>query len=209
VTVAPAIGALSFASITWPSRRSVPVGSGFTSGRRACAAAPSLPPFTAAPPASLGSDVETLRVFDQSSHAIAAMPTSASPAIALRRIHTSRRHQHGTPARLTRSLPGHAALLRKVSVMEDRRPPLPVRVLVLVAAIACLALAMCAHAPRSQNPPANASSNAGASGSGSSKGAPDAAPRANDPAYFGATKAASALYPQPEPEQQQQQEQRK
>jgi hypothetical protein len=73
--------------------------------------------------------------------------------------------------------------------MEDRRPPLPIRIAVLLAAIACLALAMCAHAPKPANAPANASGAA-------AKSAPDAAPRANDPAYFPATKAAGAIYPQ-------------
>ncbi len=71
--------------------------------------------------------------------------------------------------------------------MEDRRPPRPVRFLVLLGAIACLGLAMCAHTDRAPKNPANASA----------KGSPpDAAPPANDPAYFPATKAAGPIYPQ-------------
>ena len=68
----------------------------------------------------------------------------------------------------------------------SNRPPVVIRVLVLLGAIACLSLAMCAHAPRAAAP-----RNVSASGA-----PPDAAPRANDPAYFGATKAAGPIYPQ-------------
>ena len=71
-------------------------------------------------------------------------------------------------------------------MVTTQRPPRLVRVVVLIGAIACLSLAMCAHAPR-----ATAPHNAAASGA-----PPDAAPRANDPAYFGATKAAGPIYPQ-------------
>jgi hypothetical protein len=71
----------------------------------------------------------------------------------------------------------------------DRRPPRLVRALVLVGAIACLGLAMCAHADHA---PKTAPTNASAKGA-----PPDAAPtRANDPAYFPATKAAGPIYPQ-------------
>lgn len=70
--------------------------------------------------------------------------------------------------------------------MEDRRPPRPVRLLVLLGAIACLGLAMCAHAA---HPPKGAPANA-------SGAAPDARSPANDPAYFPATKAAGPIYPQ-------------
>jgi hypothetical protein len=71
--------------------------------------------------------------------------------------------------------------------MEDRRPPRLVRVLVLLGAIACLGLAMCAHAARAPSGPSNSSATAPA---------PDAAPAAKDPAYFPATKAAGPIYPQ-------------
>ncbi len=72
-------------------------------------------------------------------------------------------------------------------MVTTRRPPVLVRVLVLLGAIACLSLAMCAHAPR----PAAPSNTAHASGA-----PPDAAPRATDPEYFPATKAAGPIYPQ-------------
>ena len=74
---------------------------------------------------------------------------------------------------------------------SDRRPPRPVRYAVLAAAIACLGLAMCAHADH----PAKVMSNRTPTGA-----APDAAPGAAsapaDPAYFPATKAAGPIYPQ-------------
>ncbi|HTJ42769.1 MAG TPA: hypothetical protein VL463_11785 [Kofleriaceae bacterium] len=64
--------------------------------------------------------------------------------------------------------------------MEDRRPPRLVRAFVLVFAIACLGLAMCAH---SAKPPAPANA---------STATPDAGARE----YFPATKAAGPIYPQ-------------
>ncbi len=69
---------------------------------------------------------------------------------------------------------------------HDRRPPAPVRLLVLVAAIACLGLAMCAHSDKPPRAPANADA---------THAAPDGRP-APDPAYFPATKAAGPIYPQ-------------
>jgi hypothetical protein len=71
--------------------------------------------------------------------------------------------------------------------MEDRRPPRLVRILVLLGAIGCLSLAMCAHTPHA-TAPRNASTASGAP--------PDAASRATDPEYFPATKAPGPIYPQ-------------
>ena len=68
--------------------------------------------------------------------------------------------------------------------MEDRRPPRLVRLFVLVFAIACLGLAMCAH---SAKPPAPSNKSAATS--------PDAAPEPPRE-YFPATKAAGPIYPQ-------------
>ena len=70
-------------------------------------------------------------------------------------------------------------------MVTTRRPPIVIRALVLICAIACLSLAMCAHAPHAPVAPKNASG-----------APPDAARPANDPAYFPATKAAGPIYPQ-------------
>jgi hypothetical protein len=71
----------------------------------------------------------------------------------------------------------------------NRRPPRPIRLAVLAAAVSCLALAMCAHADHPGKVMSNRTPGA----------APDAAPAAaspREPAYFPATKAAGPIYPQ-------------
>ena len=81
------------------------------------------------------------------------------------------------------------------------RPPISVRIGVLVAAVACLGLAMCAHSEHAKpNPPANAQPQAAPQ-----QAAPQpqqAAPQPQQaakpepkPEYFPATKAAGPIYP--------------
>lgn len=82
--------------------------------------------------------------------------------------------------------------------MQDRRPPRLVRLLVLVGAIACLGLAMCAHGERpARSPSYFPATKAASQVYPVDTTAPDAAPAPReDPAYFPATKAAGPIYPQ-------------
>ena len=72
-----------------------------------------------------------------------------------------------------------------------RRPSAPVRVFILVAAVACLGLAMCAHSQQ----PAPATNTIQAPQAQTAQ-PPDAAPAPPPakPTYFNATKAPGGLY---------------
>lgn len=73
-----------------------------------------------------------------------------------------------------------------------RRPSAPVRVFILVAAVACLGLAMCAHSQQ----PAPAANTAQVPQAQAAQ-PPDAAPAPPPPpkpTYFNATKAPGGLY---------------
>ncbi|HUJ62600.1 MAG TPA: hypothetical protein VLX92_29060 [Kofleriaceae bacterium] len=74
-----------------------------------------------------------------------------------------------------------------------KRPPPTIRIAVLVAAIACLGLAMCTHDRGRTTTPANESQ---ATPVARQAPPPDAARAAPPPEYFPATKAPPQLYQQ-------------
>ena len=75
------------------------------------------------------------------------------------------------------------------------RPPLPLRVFILIAATSCLLLAMCAHSPPARGPVPARRVPAPVVQASQAPPPPDAAPpRAPEPTYFPATKAPPELY---------------
>ena len=81
--------------------------------------------------------------------------------------------------------------------MDDQRPARPIRIAVLVAAVACLGLAMCTRTQSSptQQPPVNH----GGTPTAKATAAPaDAAPPEPPPYYFSATKAPGPIYTPPQ-----------